>query len=308
MRTTIRGRVRRPRRGPGRTSWVAHVRRAADRYRRQRGNHLSAAVAFYTVLAAVPLLMVVFAALGFLVFWRSTSTDDLVLAVEAAFPPGLMAAVGPVIDAAAAQRGSLVGVGALGVLWAGSTWTSYLREALSAQFRLEAERVVSVRRIVWDLGALVVLGTAVLGSVALTLAVTGLAGFTLELLGVRDALGGRIVLRVLGTALVLVVDWLVFCYVLARLPRIPVPLPRVVRPAAVAAAALELLKLGTALVVGAVSDTASGALFGTVLATLIFLFLLSRLLVILAAWIATDGSAGASPGDIVIDDRARRVR
>ncbi|WP_085912028.1 YihY/virulence factor BrkB family protein, partial [Pseudonocardia autotrophica] len=290
MRAQIRHGVTRLRRIPERSPLIGHAQRAVDRYRRQRGNHLSAAVAFYTVIAAVPLAMVLFVAVGFLVFWRTTSQDDLVAAVQTTFPPGLMSAVEPVLATAVEQRGSLVGIGALGALWAGTTWTSYLREALSAQFRLPAVRMVSPRRVFWDLWALLVLGAAVLGSIGVTLAVTGLAGLTLELFGLRDAIGGRIVLRVVGAVLVLVVDTAVLCFVLARLPRRPVPLRRVLRPAAAGAVALELLKLGTALAVGAVSETAGVAVFGTVLATLFFLFAMSRLLVMLAAWVATDGS------------------
>ncbi|MEV1290624.1 YhjD/YihY/BrkB family envelope integrity protein [Pseudonocardia sp. NPDC049635] len=304
MRVDIGHGVARLRSLPERSAPIGHARRAVDRYRLQRGNHLSAAVAFYTVIAAVPLAMVSFTALGLLVFWRTTSPDDLVLAVRTAFPPGLMSAVEPVLETAADRRGSLVGIGLLGALWAGTTWTSYLREALSAQFGLPAVRMVSPRRVLWDLWALVVLGAAVLGSIGVTLAVTGLAGLTLELFGLRDAIGGRIALRVVGAVLVLAVDTAVLCFVLARLPRRPVPLRRVLRPAAVGAVALELLKLGTALAVGAVSDTAGGAVFGTVLATLFFLFAMSRLLVMLAAWVATDGADGqaaAPPGRVGVE-------
>lgn len=287
MREDIRDGVRRLRELPG-DPRLARSHRAAERYRTTRGNHLSAAVAFYTVIASVPLLMVASAALGLLVFWRSVTHDDLALAVETVLPAGLMSVATPVLDTVVAHGGSLVGIGAIGVLWAGASWTAYLREALSAQYRLPPAKMTSPRRFLWDLGALGVLGVAVLGSLAVTVAVTGLAGATLELLGLRDTLGGRIALRAVGAAVVMVVDWVVLCFVLARLPRVPVPVGRVVIPAAVGVAALELLKLATAVVVGAVSDTAGGAVFGAVLATLFFLFALSRIVVVLAAWIATD--------------------
>lgn len=290
MREGIRDRVERLRALPAEHPRLARVRRAAERYRLTRGNHLSAAVAFYTVIASVPLLMVVFAALGLLLFWRSPSGQDLAVAVGTLMPPGMLAAVTPVLDTVVARGGSLVGIGAVGALWAGATWTAYLREALSAQYLLAPEKMTSPRRFLWDLGALGILGTAVLGSLAVTAVVTGLAGVTLEMLGLRDAVGGLIVLRVVGSAVVLALDWAVLCFVLARLPRVPVPVRRVVLPAAAGAAALELLKIGTALTVGAVSDTAGGAVFGAVLATLFFLFVLSRILVVCAAWIATDGS------------------
>ncbi|MFP5068348.1 YihY/virulence factor BrkB family protein [Pseudonocardia nantongensis] len=288
----VAGMVGRLRRLPDDRPRLARIRRAAERYRLERGNHLSAAVAFYTVIAAVPLLMAIFAGLGLLVFWRPTSEDDLALAVAAVLPTGLKAVVAPVVETAAEQGGSLIGIGAVGVLWAGATWTAYLREALSAQFRLAPQKMTSPRRFLRDLWALGVLGAAVLGSLAVTVAATGLAGVSLELLGLRDALGGRIALRVLGAVVVVLVDWLVLCFVLSRLPRTPVPLRRVLRPAAAGAIALELLKVGTALTVGAVSDTAGGAAFGTVLATLFFLFVVSRIIIVLAAWIATDGTDG----------------
>lgn len=287
MRDDIRDGVRRLRELPG-DPRLARIHRAAERYRTTRGNHLSAAVAFYTVIASVPLLMVASAALGLLVFWRSVTHDDLAFAVETVLPAGLMSVATPVLDTVVAHGGSLVGIGAIGVLWAGASWTAYLREALSAQYRLPPAKMTSPRRFLWDLGALGVLGVAVLGSLAVTVAVTGLAGATLELLGLRDTLGGRIALRAVGAAVVMVVDWVVLCFVLARLPRVPVRVGRVVVPAAVGVAALELLKLATALVVGAVSDTPGGAVFGAVLATLFFLFALSRIVVVLAAWIATD--------------------
>jgi len=44
-----------------------------------------------------------------------------------------------------------------------------------------------------------------------------------------------------------------------------------------------------------------------VLATLFFLFAMSRLLVMLAAWVATDDSDGALPGQIVIERGAPRA-
>ncbi|MEJ8277720.1 YihY/virulence factor BrkB family protein [Pseudonocardia spirodelae] len=316
MRAQIRSGVARLRRLPQDVPRIGRARRAVERYRLARGNHLSAAVAFYTVVASVPLVMIVLAGLGVLLFWRSPTRDDLAAAVASTLPSGLTTAIAPVLEAAALRAGSLVGIGALGVLWASTTWTAYLREALSALYRLPPERIASPRRFLWDCGALLVLGLAVLGSLLVTVAVTGLAGLTLDLLGIRDALGGRIALRVVGLGVVLALDWAVLCFVLARLPRRPVALRRVRGPAAVGAVALELLKLGVAVAVRAFSDTAGGAVFGAGLATLFFLFALSRLILILTAWIATVPSGPATPparGDAasepdVVEDGAQRLR
>jgi membrane protein len=65
----------------------------------------------------------------------------------------------------------------------------------------------------------------------------------------------------------------------------------VARPAAVGAVAFEVLTVVTTLTVGAAAETVGGALFGTALAVLVFLFAASRILLLLAAWTATSAAA-----------------
>jgi len=48
-----------------RHEWLDHLSRTGERYFQQRGNHFAAAVTFFSVLTAVPLLMVAFGAAGY---------------------------------------------------------------------------------------------------------------------------------------------------------------------------------------------------------------------------------------------------
>ena len=59
-------------------AWVDHLARAGQRYFEQRGNHFAAAMTFFTILTAVPLLMVAFAAASY-VLWFSLDSP-LILA------------------------------------------------------------------------------------------------------------------------------------------------------------------------------------------------------------------------------------
>jgi membrane protein len=69
-----------------RHEWLDHLSRAGQRYFEQRGNHFAAAVTFFSVLTAVPLLMVAFGAAGYVLWLNPTLLDDLRDAITAACP------------------------------------------------------------------------------------------------------------------------------------------------------------------------------------------------------------------------------
>ena len=87
--------------------------------------------------------------------------------------------------------------------------------------------------------------------------------------------------------LALVADWLVFCWVLAKLPREPVPMRFAVRGAAGAAVAFEILKRVANLYLDALGRSPTGVTFGSLVGLLVFVYLVSRVLILAAAWTAT---------------------
>src|SRR6185369_12179703 len=100
-----------------RHEWLDHLSRTGERYFQQRGNHFAAAVTFFSVLTAVPLLMVAFGAAGFVLWLNPTLLDDLQDAITTAVPGPLAEALNPIIDEAVAQRNAVAGLGLLAALW-----------------------------------------------------------------------------------------------------------------------------------------------------------------------------------------------
>ncbi len=73
-----------------RHEWLDHLARASARYHERHGNHFAAAVTFFTVLAAVPLLMIAFAAAGYVLFFSKSLLAELEAALAAALPDGFV--------------------------------------------------------------------------------------------------------------------------------------------------------------------------------------------------------------------------
>ena len=78
----------------------------------------------------------------------------------------------------------------------------------------------------FDLLALLGLGLALVASFALTGVGTAFASVVLNAVGLGQVFGARLVLTVLALAASVAGMWLVFLWVIARLPREPVPLRR----------------------------------------------------------------------------------
>src|SRR6185312_2605681 len=115
--------------------WVNHVARAGQRYFAQRGNHFAAAIAFFSILTAVPLLMVAFAAASYVLWFNPDLLAELENAITASVPSD---ALHSIIETAIDQRNSIGTIGLIGALWSGVWWMSNLREAVSAQWELPA--------------------------------------------------------------------------------------------------------------------------------------------------------------------------
>jgi membrane protein len=174
------GIVRRLRDGMARAreryEWVDHVVRTGERYFAQRGNHFAAAIAFFSILTAVPLLMVAFAAASYALWFSPRLLAALENAIAAAVPPGLSEALNPIIQAAIDQRNSVATIGLIAALYSGVWWMSNLREAVSAQWELPAPNPAALQRLLYDLRALVGLGAALVVTLGFTILGTGSPG------------------------------------------------------------------------------------------------------------------------------------
>jgi membrane protein len=270
-----------------RHEWLAHLTRAGARYLEQRGNHFAAAITFFSVLTAVPLLMVAFATAGYVLWFHPALLTDLENSVAASVPPGLLDALHPIIETAIDQRNTVAGVGLIAALWSGIWWMSNLREAVSAQWGLPPPHPAALQRLAYDLVALVGLGGALLASLLVTLVGTGAGEAALRFVGFADEGWTPTLLRTLSIAVGLVANWLTFLWAITRLPRTDVPMRGAARAALLGAVGFEVLKQGAATYLESVTTSASGAVFGSLLGVLLFTYIVARLVLGVTAWAAT---------------------
>jgi membrane protein len=97
----------------------------------------------------------------------------------------------------------------------------------------------------------------------------------------------RFLLGVLGFLLGLAANWLIFLWVIARLPRHHATLRSAAKAALFGAVGFEILKLGMTYYLRSIAASPSGAVFGSFLGLLVFVFFASRFVLFVTAWAAT---------------------
>jgi membrane protein len=270
-----------------RHEWLDHLVRAATRYTERHGDHYAAAITFFSVLSLVPLLMIAFAAAGYVLFFNPALLNELLTAITANVPPGLSETIDGVIKQAIDQRGAVGFLGLLAALYSGIGWMSNLREALSEQWAQVPATPALPKRLLFDVLSLAGLGLALVGSFAITGAVAGFAEDLLGIVGLADQGWALFLLGVFGFLLGIVANWLIFLWVIARLPREHATLRSAAKAALLGAVGFEALKAIMAYYLASVTSSPSGAVFGSFLGLLVFVFFASRFVLFVTAWAAT---------------------
>jgi membrane protein len=271
--------------------WLDHLLRAAQSYSSHHGDHYAAAITFFSVLSLVPMLMIAFAAAGFVLAGSPELVRHLQDQVQAAAPGGLGPMLNQIIDGAIASRQGVGIIGLLGALYSGLGWMSNLREALTAQWDATSGNAPPkpegfLRTKVMDLLALLGLGLALVMSFALTGVGTAFASAVLTAVGFGHVPGARLVFTALAVVVSITGMWLVFLWVIARLPRQPVPLRRAMHAAWFGAIGFEILKQAFAIYLDSVTASPTGKLFGPVIGLMVFAYFVSRFVLFLTAWAA----------------------
>jgi membrane protein len=237
----------------------------------------------------VPLLMVAFASVAFLLVSKPELLAELKAEIGRAFPAGLDQTLDGLVDQAITSATTVGVLGLLFALIAGLGWIMNFRDALSVQWG-QGQRPPTpyLRRIGPDLAALIGLGVAVVLSYGLTaVAGGGLVTQVLGHLGLDDTEWAAGLLELLAVLLGLVANGLVFLWVFARLPREPVGWRSAVKAAIGAAIGLEVIKRVMVVYLAAVIQTPAGVAFGPILGLLVFIFTVSQFVLFLTAWAAT---------------------
>ncbi|MBB4903793.1 inner membrane protein YhjD [Actinophytocola algeriensis] len=271
----------------GKRPWLDHLVRAGEAYTERYGNHYAAAITYFSVLSLFPLLMIAFAIAGFVLAGNAALLQEMKSGITEAVPSGLGETINEVVDEAITSRSTVGVIGLLAALYSGLGWMSNLRDALTAQWGQENKPRPFLATTVKDLLALLGLGLALGVSFGLSAAGGGLGSWLLGLVGLDDDAWALFLLRLATIVLSLAANWLVFLWVLSRLPRESVGVRSAVKGAVMAAIGFEVLKQVFTIYLASVTSSPSGQLFGPIIGLLLFANFVSRFLLFITAWTAT---------------------
>jgi membrane protein len=267
--------------------WLDHAVRAQQRYDQSQGDFYAAGITYFTVFAMFPVLMVGFAVVGFVLARRPDLLAEIDSWVKGAVPGEFGEQIISLMDAAIASRTSVGVIGLATALYVGLLWMQRLRAALSQMWGQRFPPPGFLNTKVSDVIALV---AAFLASL-LTIGFGVLATSALRLAG--SVRLGSLVVSIL-------VAWLLFTVMIARLPHDPVPLRRCAGAGLLAAIGFEGFKQVGSIYLQAVLHSPAGAVFGPVLGLMVFAYMTARLVLFATAWAAEGGAETELPGIVVV--------
>ncbi|GAA3842586.1 inner membrane protein YhjD [Saccharothrix violaceirubra] len=267
--------------------WLDHLVRAAQRFSERYGTHYAAAVTYFSVLSLVPMLMIAFAVAGIVLSNQPGLLRELQSSITEAVPGALGDTINDIVGEAIESKGTVGVFGLLGAAYSGLGWMSNLRDALTAQWGHAKEDLPLLKTALKDFVALLSLALALVVSFGLTAAGTGFAELVLEKVGLTGVGWAEAGLKAGSIVLSLLANWLVFVWVLAKLPRRPVGWRSAVKGALAASFGFELLKQAGTIYLTIVTSSPAGAAFGPVIGVLVFANLVAQYLLFITAWTAT---------------------
>lgn len=271
-----------------RYSWLDHVLRAYQRFSEQNGGFFAAGLTYYSIFALFPTLMVGFASVGFMLSRRPellrTIDEKIMSAVSGPLARQLVELMNSAIDARTSV--GLIGLGT--AAWAGLGWMSHLRAAISEMWAQPSNGNGYVRTKLSDLLAMIGTFLVTLSTIALSaLSQTGPMRAVLRWLAIPEFSIFDEIFRVVSLLVSLLVTWLLFTWMIARLPREKVRLVNSMRAGLLAAVAFELFKQGASIYLRIVLRSPTGAAFGPVLGVMVFANVTAMLVLFATAWAAT---------------------
>lgn len=292
---------------------VAHLLRAVERFNSRLGGQFAGALTYFSILAGVPILMVGFAALGYLLELRPDllamvrdQAVGLVSSVVGTGSPDTAKKIGDLIDGALVGHGTIGGVGLLAMLYAGTNWVGNLKSAIRAQWRPRFDQGEQKRNIALEvvMNALTLVGLLVLVLITfgLAAAATSLQDLIVNALHVEGT-ALAVLLQVAPIVLSVVAGWILFMYLYSVFPQDPVPWRARAIGALLAAIGLGVLQYAATIIFGMFARNPAALVFGSLIALMLFFNLFAQLTLFVAAWIATyDPSTSSADDRVVVHD------
>ena len=272
---------------------IAHFIRAGARFNDRMGSQFGAAITYFSFLSLIPILMVSFAAIGFLLASNQDLLTDLINKIVSSISdPALAKTLENTVNTAIQQRTTVGITGLLVALYSGISWMGNLREAIRAQSRDIWERAPHEKEKIWfkyarDLLSLIGLVLALIVTLSLT-SVAGAAQATIvHALGLEHIDWLRPAMTAIALSISVFANYLLFLWIFWILPHQKPQKKALLRGTLLAAIGFEVIKFIMTLTLPKLASSPSGAAFGSVLGLMAFFYFFARLTLFCAAWIAT---------------------
>jgi membrane protein len=282
--------------------FVAHLLRAVTRFNVRGGAQLAAAIAYFSVLSMVPILMLAFSALGLtLTVLRPEALGQIEVWIQSQLDVNskLGESIYNVIYSALTNWAWVFGFGVAIVLWVGSGWVGNLKRAVRLMMREHVDRPGEQLPLPLDVLAnfagLVGLLVGVAATFIASTVATSLAGTVGAWLGIDESAVWGLVLRLLGLAVALAAGTGLFRVLFGWFSPHPVPSHLAWVGAGIGAFGLVVLQIMAGYLIGAFSKNAGTAVFGSTIVIMLFLNLFATLLLYIAAWLATSEEPAVEP-------------
>ncbi|MCW2481151.1 inner membrane protein YhjD [Candidatus Symbiopectobacterium sp. NZEC135] len=282
---------------------IAHLIRAGERFNDRMGNQFGAAITYFSFLSLIPILMVSFATVGFMLASNPDMLTQLIdRIVNSISDPNLALTLKNTVKTAVEQRTTVGVTGLLIALYSGISWMGNLREAIRAQSRDVWERKPHEEEKIYfqyvrDFLSLIGLLIALTITMFLTSAAGTAQSAIVSALGLEGIEWLRPLLRVITLTISISANYLVFLWIFMILPRHKPKHKALLRGTLLAAVGFEAIKFAMTVALPKLASTPSGAAFGSVIGLMAFFYFFARLTLFCAAWIATANYKGDKSTD-----------
>ncbi|MEV3937716.1 YihY/virulence factor BrkB family protein [Glycomyces sp. NPDC049804] len=259
-----------------RSNLVDHSWRAGERYGEVHGGQLAAAISYYAFFAAFSMSLLALAIFGYLL-----NFPEIYRSVEDWLSTNL-----PVIDIGVLEdsRKSVTIFASVALVVAGVAWVQSVRAAIRQIWGLDAQPGNPFLR--WAIDFLILIGISTL--LLITIGATAGAEWVLAWFELDEATGNvATAVRAVSVLVGLIANALLAMVLLQALPRVVMPLRRVVWASVAVAIGMELLKTVGRIYVLHVSDRPAYQAVTTAVGLLVFLYIFNVMMLLAASWTAT---------------------
>ncbi|MCP1439039.1 membrane protein [Erwinia persicina] len=280
---------------------VAHFIRAGERFTDRMGSQFGAAITYFSFLSLIPILMVSFAGVGFVLASNQDLLTDLIdRMVNSISDPTLATTLKNSVKTAVEQRTTVGITGLLVALYSGISWMGNLREAVRAQSRDVWERNQQDKEKIYfkytrDFISLIGLVLALFITIMLTSVAGAAQDAIVRALGLDGIEWLRPAMTTIALTISILANYLLFLWIFWRLPRHQPRKKALFRGTLLAAIGFEVIKAIMTMTLPKLASSPSGAAFGSVLGLMAFFYFFARLTLFCAAWIATAEYADDEP-------------